>query len=158
MDERGRLPLCARYDGLSSFSGARQPVDIELVEDAAGTTAKDALEHVLSAMPILPLRSFAWKPSIFIEAHIEQGPILELKKTMGVVSRIQGKRAFRVEVAGEENHAGTSPRSVHRDALVASLSIVQALQNALWDKDDILRFTIGMFTASPNYPQSCRHA
>ena len=26
------------------------------------------------------------------------------------------------------------------------------LQNALWDKDDIVRFTVGMFTVSPNAP------
>ena len=74
------------------------------------------------------------------------------RKMIGVVSGIQGKRTFRLEVVGEENHAGTSPRGVRRDALVAAINIVQALQNALWDKDDIVRFTVGMFTVSPNAP------
>ena len=139
--------------GSAVFSGARQLVDIYPLKDAAGVPVQAALEQVLAAKPSLPLRPFGWKPHAFFEAHIEQGPVLELeRKTMGVVSGIQGKRTFRVEVVGEENHAGTSPRGVRRDALVAAVNIVQALQNALWDKDDIVRFTVGMFTVSPNAP------
>jgi beta-ureidopropionase / N-carbamoyl-L-amino-acid hydrolase len=93
------------------------------------------------------------KPAAFLEAHIEQGNVLEqADKTVGVVTGMQGKRTFLVQVEGEENHAGTSPRSVRRDALVAAVNIVQALQSAMWDKEDVVRFTIGMFTVSPNAP------
>ena len=139
--------------GSAVFSGARQLADIYPLKDSAGVPVKAALEEVLGASPSLPVRSFGWKPHAFLEAHIEQGPILELEgKIIGVVSGIQGKRTFRLEVVGEENHAGTSPRAVRRDALVAAVNIVQALQNALWDKDDIVRFTVGMFTVSPNAP------
>jgi len=139
--------------GSAVFSGARQLGDIYPLKDSAGVSVKTALEKVLSADPSLPVRSFGWKPHAFLEAHIEQGPILELeRKIIGVVSGIQGKRTFRVEVVGEENHAGTSPRAVRRDALVAANNIIHALQNALWDKDDIVRFTVGMFTVSPNAP------
>jgi N-carbamoyl-L-amino-acid hydrolase len=101
----------------------------------------------------LPQREPGLKPAAFLEAHIEQGPILEIeKKSIGVVTGIQGKRTFRVQIDGEENHAGTSPRSVRRDALVSAVSIVQALQEEMWDLKDIVRFTIGMFTVSPNAP------
>jgi N-carbamoyl-L-amino-acid hydrolase len=65
---------------------------------------------------------------------------------------MQGKRTFRVEVVGEENHAGTSSRSIRRDALVSAIAIVSALQNAMWDAEDIVRFTVGMFTVNPNAP------
>jgi N-carbamoyl-L-amino-acid hydrolase len=139
--------------GSAVFSGARQLADIYPVKDSSGVPVKTALDEVLRANPSLPVRSFGWKPHAFLEAHIEQGPILELEgKTIGVVSGIQGKRTFRVEVVGEENHAGTSPRAVRRDALVAAINIVHAIQNALWDKDDIVRCTVGMFTVSPNAP------
>ena len=47
---------------------------------------------------------------------------------------------------------GTSPRSARRDALVAAVDIVHALQAAMWDRDDVVRFTIGMFNVSPNVP------
>jgi beta-ureidopropionase / N-carbamoyl-L-amino-acid hydrolase len=139
--------------GSAVFSGARQIADIYPLKDTAGVTVKAAIEHVLAGPPSLPLRPLGWKPYVFLEAHIEQGPVLELEhKIIGVVSGIQGKRTFRVEVLGEENHAGTSPRAARRDALVAAINIVQALQDALWDKDDIVRFTVGMFSVSPNAP------
>jgi beta-ureidopropionase / N-carbamoyl-L-amino-acid hydrolase len=116
-------------------------------------TVKTALYRLLRAESEIPLRAFSNKPFAFLEAHIEQGPILEMKrKTIGVVSGIQGKRTFRVEVTGEENHAGTSPRSARRDALVSAIDIVAALQERLWDKEDIVRFTVGMFTVAPNAP------
>ena len=108
---------------------------------------------MLGLNPRLSRRPLGPKPAAFVEAHIEQGPILELDpKTIGIVTGIQGKRTFRVEIEGEENHAGTSPRSVRRDALVSAVDIVRALHEALWDREDVVRVTIGMFTVSPNAP------
>lgn len=139
--------------GSAVFSGARQLSEILDLKDASGIRVKQALDQVLGAEPSLPSRRLGWKPYAFLEAHIEQGPILELeRKTIGVVSGIQGKRTFRVEVNGEENHAGTSPRAVRRDALVTAINIARALQDTLWDQDDIVRFTIGMFSVAPNVP------
>jgi N-carbamoyl-L-amino-acid hydrolase len=139
--------------GSAVFSGARQLEDILSIRDKAGTPVEPELRKVLCAEPRLPQRPFGMKPTAYLEAHIEQGPILELeKKTIGVVTGMQGKRTYRVEVAGEENHAGTSPRSVRRDALVSAVDIVRALEDAIWDREDTVRLTIGMFTVSPNAP------
>ena len=41
---------------------------------------------------------------------------------------------------------------MRHDALVSAVDIVHALQEAMWDAEDIVRFTIGMFTVSPNAP------
>jgi len=71
---------------------------------------------------------------------------------VGVVTGIQGKRTFRVEVIGEESHAGTTPRRARRDALTSAVAIVDALQKAMWDEADTVRFTIGMFEVTPNAP------
>ena len=139
--------------GSAGFSGARKLEDILSTRDKAGISVEAALNKVLSVDPQLPRHPLGMKPAAFLEAHIEQGPILELeRKTIGVVTGIQGKRTFRVETDGEENHAGTSPRSVRRDALVSAVDIVRALHEALWDREDVVRLTIGMFTASPNAP------
>lgn len=139
--------------GSAVFAGARKLEDILSVRDSAGITVEAELRKVLAAEPRLPQRPLRWKPAAFLEAHIEQGPILEIEqKSVGVVSGIQGKRTFRVQVVGEENHAGTSPRSARRDALVAALNIVQALQEAMWDREDTVRFTVGMFNVTPNAP------
>jgi N-carbamoyl-L-amino-acid hydrolase len=139
--------------GSGVFCGARQLGDIVGISDKAGITVETELRKVLAAEPRLPRRQQGMKAAAYLEAHIEQGPVLELqKKSIGVVTGMQGKRTFRVQVDGEENHAGTSPRSVRRDALVSAVDIARALEDALWDREDIVRFTIGMFTVSPNAP------
>ena len=54
------------------------------------------------------------------EAHIEQGPILEAeKKPVGVVTGVQGIRWYDVAVTGMEAHAGPTPMTMRKDALVA---------------------------------------
>jgi N-carbamoyl-L-amino-acid hydrolase len=139
--------------GSAAFSGARKLDDILPIADKAGVTVAAELKKVLAAEAHLEQRPLGFKPTAFLEAHIEQGPILQIeKKTIAIVTGIQGKRTFRVHVNGEENHAGTSPRSARRDALMAAVNIVRALQEALEDREDVVRFTIGMFTVSPNAP------
>ncbi len=139
--------------GSAAFSGARKLDDIRGVKDREGITVAAALDKVLSAEPGVRTRPLAFAPAAFLEAHIEQGPILELEgKIVGVVAGIQGKRTFRVQIDGQENHAGTSPRRSRQDALVAAVNVAHALHENLWDREDIVRFTIGMFTVTPNAP------
>lgn len=139
--------------GSAVFTGVRALSDITGIQDKAGVPVSEALAMVLAAEKDLPRRPLGFKAAGFIEAHIEQGITLQNEKlTIGVVTGIQGKRTFRVEVNGEESHAGTSARANRRDALVSAVSIIQALQNAMWDAEDTVRFTIGMFTVTPNAP------
>jgi N-carbamoyl-L-amino-acid hydrolase len=139
--------------GSAVFSGARKLSDILTVRDAAGVSVESELHRLLTAEPQLRQRPFGMKPAAFLEIHIEQGPVLENKnKSVGIVTGIQGKRTFRVQVDGEEAHAGTSPRIARRDALVAAIDVVHALQNAMWDPEDVVRFTVGMFNVTPNAP------
>jgi N-carbamoyl-L-amino-acid hydrolase len=91
----------------------------------------------------------------YLEAHIEQGPILEAThQTLGIVSGIQGLRWFRIEVTGEEAHAGTTPRRIRKDAFVAAVRMVTALQELLYDAADTVRFTVGRFEVTPNSPNT----
>jgi N-carbamoyl-L-amino-acid hydrolase len=139
--------------GSAVFSGARKLQDILHIKDNAGVTVESSLERLFASERDIPHRNFGENPYAFLEAHIEQGPILEIEnKTIGIVTGIQGKRTFRVQITGEENHAGTSPRSTRKDALVSAVSIISALQARLWDREDIVRFTVGMFTVAPNAP------
>jgi N-carbamoyl-L-amino-acid hydrolase len=139
--------------GSAAFAGVRRLDEITKVRDKAGISVEEALAKVLAAEEKLPRRPLGFKPAGFVEAHIEQGIALQNEQlTIGVVTGIQGKRTFRVEVEGEESHAGTSARANRRDALVSAVAIVQALQDAMWDPEDTVRFTIGMFTVLPNAP------
>jgi beta-ureidopropionase / N-carbamoyl-L-amino-acid hydrolase len=139
--------------GSAVFTKMRKFEDILAVRDKKGHSVREALDGVLEIEKHLPRKSIGFALSAYLEAHIEQGPKLEAHgKTIGVVTGIQGKRTFRVEVQGEESHAGTSPRRERRDALVSAVAIVKSLQRAMWDEEDAVRFTIGSFTVEPNAP------
>lgn len=139
--------------GSAIYAGARSQLDMLAVTDRAGISVATALEALLARDEGISQRPLGREAACFLEAHIEQGPVLEIeRKIIGVVTGIQGKRTFRVTVDGEENHAGTAPRSIRRDALASAVSIIKALQNAMWDDDDITRFTIGMLNVAPNAP------
>ena len=88
--------------------------------------------------------------SAYLEAHIEQGPILEgAAKTVGVVQGAQAQRWFEVTITGQDAHAGTTPMNRRRDALATAASIVTEINrigNAVPDG----RATVGMLQVGPN--------
>ncbi|HEV2128748.1 MAG TPA: M20 family metallo-hydrolase [Thermomicrobiales bacterium] len=64
----------------------------------------------------------------FVEAHIEQGPRLEVAGIpVGVVSGIVGTRRAHLDVYGTAGHAGTVPMADRHDALVATSEIILAI-------------------------------
>ena len=91
----------------------------------------------------------------YLEAHIEQGPRLENeRKTVGVVTGIQGCRWFTIEVLGDEAHAGTTPIAVRKDALRRALDMIAAIQDIMADESDTVRFTVGRMEVYPNSPNT----
>jgi beta-ureidopropionase / N-carbamoyl-L-amino-acid hydrolase len=87
----------------------------------------------------------------FIEAHIEQGPILETTGThIGVVTQVQGIRWFEVLVTGQNAHAGTVPMTMRKDALVAAAQMIVALNALASGEDHATRLTIGALSVTPN--------
>ena len=86
----------------------------------------------------------------FLEAHIEQGPVLEgARLPIGIVSGAQGVRWFRVRAEGEPAHAGTTPLAYRRDALRALSSLMERLY-ALAERSPELRLTVGTVEVSPS--------
>ncbi len=141
--------------GSGVFTGTMQLADLLAVTDSAGVTVETALAQTLSAVPAVALRDDAPLPAAYVEAHIEQGPVLERAGLpVGVVSGTQGLRWFQVEVAGEAAHAGTTPQRLRRDALKAAAALVTDLDRLLADADDVVRFTVGRFEVEPNSPST----
>lgn len=139
--------------GSGAFTGAMNLEDVLAIRDAAGSSMADGLAKLHAEFAHLSHRPLGRPVAAYIEAHIEQGPILERERhEVGVVTGIQGKRTFRVTVRGEEAHAGTSLRRERKDALLAATRIVQALAVAMQDEEDIVRFTIGKLDVMPNAP------
>ncbi|KQP12911.1 M20 family metallo-hydrolase [Pseudorhodoferax sp. Leaf265] len=139
--------------GSAVFAGDRPLDTILAAQDAQGVRVGEALALQQERLAHVPLRALGGAVHAFVEAHIEQGPVLEREGfPVGIVSGIQGKHTFRVEVIGEAAHAGTSQRSERKDALLAATGMVQALAAAFHDFDDITKFTIGRFEVLPNAP------
>ena len=84
--------------------------------DVAGTTLRDALREAgLEGTAIEHCEPERYVG--YAEAHIEQGPWLEHQgKRIGVVTGIVGSRNLTVSAAGQQNHAGTTPMALRRDA------------------------------------------
>jgi N-carbamoyl-L-amino-acid hydrolase len=55
-------------------------------------------------------------PHAFVEAHIEQGPVLEADAiTIGAVEDLQGISWTGIAISGQANHAGTTPMRLRHD-------------------------------------------
>ena len=142
--------------GSAVFAGRNKLDDMLMVKDWKGVVLRDALAATLKAAPA-PMREgtpgFALDG--YVEVHIEQGPRLEKeRKTIGVVTGIQGSRRYIVEIDGEEGHAGTTPRAARKDAFAAATRIAAAMYEATTDAQDTLRFTIGRVDVHPGSPNT----
>ena len=61
----------------------------------------------------------------FMEMHIEQGPWLDAEgDTIGVVTDIVGIRTMMITFSGQQNHAGTTPMHLRKDAFQAMTDFV----------------------------------
>ena len=68
----------------------------------------------------------------FVEMHIEQGPVLDQAgEAVGVVTGIVGLRQLQVTVEGQQNHAGTTPMAMRRDAFTAAARVAVGLPERL---------------------------
>jgi N-carbamoyl-L-amino-acid hydrolase len=64
--------------------------------------------------------------------HIEQGPVLDAAgEAVGVVTGIVGLRQLQVTLEGQQNHAGTTPMAVRRDAFTAAARVAVGLPERL---------------------------
>jgi N-carbamoyl-L-amino-acid hydrolase len=101
----------------------------------------------------------------FLELHIEQGVVLESAGVdVGVVTSIVGIRRMEIAFEGEADHAGTTPMSLRRDALVAAARTVDSVRRAAEalaaESGDYFVATVGILEVSPSasnvVPGRCR--
>jgi len=90
---------------------------------------------------------------VYLEIHIEQGPILQDENLqIGVVTLVQGMRWFRVGITGQSGHTGTYPMETRRDALVAASHLIKSVQKIGLDQPLTGRATVGHIVVTPNSP------
>ncbi|HVW21915.1 MAG TPA: allantoate amidohydrolase [Opitutaceae bacterium] len=85
----------------------------------------------------------------YVEAHIEQGPVLEAaRRPLGVVAAIAGQTRGRIVFRGRAGHAGTTPMGLRRDALAGAAEFILAAE-ALARGTPGLVATVGTIAAAP---------
>lgn len=90
---------------------------------------------------------------IFVELHIEQGPILEQQGLpVAVVTGITGGRQYRVELVGRADHAGARPMDLRRDPMAGAAEIISGVINTAHRMGRPAVTTVGHITVEPNRP------
>ncbi len=151
-DEEGsRFPapmLCSR-----AVAGALDPAALD-VADAQGVTVAQALQgNGLDAAHFLDARRDPADLLGYVEAHIEQGPVLEAHDlALGVVTAIAAQIRYAVKLTGVAGHAGTNAMALRKDALAGAAEMMLAIERIAAGGPPDLVGTVGRISASPGAP------
>src|SRR6056297_937703 len=145
-DEEGRFGVTT---GSAIWSGGLDADAADDLTDHAGIRLGDARQVMADRVtgPVDPAQFTG-----FIELHIEQGPTLDTaRERIGVVTDIVGIRDMRITYTGQQNHAGTTPMHLRRDAFQALSAFNAALNDRLRNVvTPRTVWTIGHVTLHPN--------
>ncbi|MBP8297819.1 MAG: hydantoinase/carbamoylase family amidase, partial [Burkholderiales bacterium] len=91
------------------------------------------------------------RPHAFVELHIEQGPVLAADGiTIGAVENLQGISWQEILVAGQSNHAGTTPMRLRHDAGYCAAAIATFMRQLAKEMGGAQVGTVGRIELTPN--------
>lgn len=134
--------------GSGVWAGVYPQAEIFQVTDIDGVTVRQALDSIGYAGP-QEAKPFA--ADAYFELHIEQGPILERENTaIGIVTGAQAQVWYDAVIEGRDSHAGTTPPSMRRDALVGAARIIELVHAMMQARGEDGRGTVGFLEVLPN--------
>jgi len=139
--------------GSKSFCESLDPKSLVDISNDSGEKLSEKLEqHGLAGRKIHSFHDCAYRG--YIEAHIEQGPRLEATdKRIGVVTDIVGSRNITITFEGKQNHAGTTPMHLRRDALNALMHYCHTIDLEFKNHaSERTVWTVGQVNVEPNAP------
>lgn len=159
-----RPPFPIEVIAFGDEEGSRFPAAMLTSRAVAGTLALDALDLVdadgvalaHAGVNLSNYLSAARAPGstlAYLEAHIEQGPVLEAEGlAVGTVTGIAAQLRYQAIVRGMAGHAGTSSMPLRRDALAGAAEMILAIEGiARADASDLVA-TVGRIEAMPGAP------
>ncbi len=157
-----RMPFTIEVIAFGDEEGSRFPVAMLTSKALAGTL--DAIPDMADRDGVTladALAGFGAAPDrmagarhpgalAYLEAHIEQGPVLEAEAlALGVVTGIAAQVRFGVTVSGAAGHAGTCSMALRRDALAGAAEMVLAIESVARKGGGDLVATVGRLETLP---------
>jgi N-carbamoyl-L-amino-acid hydrolase len=116
--------------------------------DTEGVTVGQAIDAIGYRGPE-PAEAFP--ADAYFELHIEQGPILERNaEQIGIVTGAQAMVWYDAVATGQDSHAGTTPPSARKDALVCAARVIDLVDRMMRARGEDGRGTVGQLLVSPN--------
>jgi allantoate deiminase len=144
----------SRFD--TNFWGARaiadrlEPGEADRVRDADDVTLADAMRAV-GLDPTTAGTAVRRDLDVFVELHIEQGPILEDHgPRLGVVTTIAGTAHLEITVRGQPDHAGAMAMDRRRDAFLGASAMSLAIADAAVRMGHPAVATVGTIAVEPS--------
>ena len=149
-DEEG-MRFGTGYFGSGAMLGHRDVEYTKKFADTDGVTIYDAMKGY--GLDPEKIGEAAWKEGSigqFLEAHIEQGPVLDAEGTeLGLVEGIVGIQRYMVTVHGRADHAGTTPMDMRMDAVDAATKVISKIADWAREKADGTVSTVGYINTVP---------
>lgn len=134
--------------GSGVWAGVYALDHVYALADTAGVTVGEALTSI-GYRGDAPAQAFP--ADAYFELHIEQGPTLEQhRRDIGVVTGAQAQIWYDLVATGRESHAGTTPPSARKDALVCAARVVELVDGMMRARGETGRGTVGQLIVLPN--------
>jgi len=122
--------------------------DALAITDDAGISVAQALRDSDQAGPLVPSPR-GW--ACWLEAHIEQGPVMEASGAdIGIVTGTVQARYFQITVTGEPSHVGPTTMDRRRDSLTATAEIILAVEHIALQAEPLGRASATWIANYPN--------
>lgn len=133
--------------GSAVWSGQMSLEEAYALTDTKGVSVVDELRRIdhLGTTP-----AQCYPVTAAFETHIEQGPMLEAtERTIGIVTGVQHMSRHRIDIEGQEAHAGPTPMSLRKDPMMALARFLPQLYQLAEDHGPDGRMTFGVIHAEP---------
>ena len=149
-NEEGSRFDCAMM-GSAVWSGAWSKEQAYALKDLDGVSVEDELRR-LNLAGTKPINHDV--KAVF-ELHIEQGPILEVENIpIGIVTGVQHMCRYRLQIYGQESHAGPTPMAMRHDPMMSVGEFLNHTYAIARDHAPNGRTTFGYINAKPGSPNT----
>ncbi len=138
--------------GSRAIVGLIEPGEAETIVDADGVSVADAM-RACNLDPTHVGEAHRDDIGVFLELHIEQGPVLEDGHLpVGIVEAITALEEFECTVVGRADHAGGFPMDARRDPIIPTAEMVLEITRLARELGPPAVATIGRISAAPGAP------